>query len=111
MCIRDRPGTGRWGAAVLLDGNIGIGGDATALLGRIRELLRPGGRAVVEVHGPGTESRVTAARLTVDGDPTDWFPWSVVGTDAIDELGAAAGLEALSVRSSGDRWFANLHRS
>jgi SAM-dependent methyltransferase len=36
------PGEGRWGTALLADGNIGIGGDPGALLHRVRQLLAPG---------------------------------------------------------------------
>ncbi|MFD9907739.1 class I SAM-dependent methyltransferase, partial [Streptomyces sp. NPDC059063] len=37
------PGEGRWGTALLLDGNIGIGGDPAALLARVARLLAPRG--------------------------------------------------------------------
>ena len=41
-CVFERiPGAGTWGSALLLDGNIGIGGAPVALLARLRELLRP----------------------------------------------------------------------
>lgn len=104
------PGTGRWGAAVLLDGNIGIGGDPGALLRRLRQLLRPGGRIVSEVAAPGTPSRTVDARITLGGSTTPWFPWSVVGSDGIGEPVEESGLELLSVRRSGRRWFATIHR-
>ena len=46
------PGEGRWGTALLLDGNIGIGGDPRALLAPDwRELRRPG-RPVDRRDGP-----------------------------------------------------------
>ena len=35
------PGTGRWGTALLMDGNLGIGGDPPALLDRMAQLLAP----------------------------------------------------------------------
>lgn len=35
------PGKGLWGSALLLDGNVGIGGDASALLARLSTLLDP----------------------------------------------------------------------
>ena len=38
------PGHGRWGTALLLDGNIGIGGAPDALLRRVAALLRVDGR-------------------------------------------------------------------
>ena len=42
------PGQGRWGTALLLDGNIGIGGVPDALLRRVATLLRVNGRVLVE---------------------------------------------------------------
>ena len=47
------PGEGRWDTALLADGNIGIGGDPVALLARVRELLAPEGRVVVDLAAPG----------------------------------------------------------
>ena len=47
------PREGRWQTVLLADENLGIGGDPEALLARARELLEPGGRAVVEVAAPG----------------------------------------------------------
>jgi SAM-dependent methyltransferase len=44
------PGEGRWDTALLADGNVGIGGDPVMLMRRVRDLLAPGGRAVVEVR-------------------------------------------------------------
>lgn len=35
------PGEGRWDTALLLDGNVGIGGDPAALLHRMAQLLTP----------------------------------------------------------------------
>ncbi|WP_194895258.1 class I SAM-dependent methyltransferase [Catenulispora pinisilvae] len=50
--IFDRlPGAGRWPHALLMDGNIGIGGDPGALLDRLRTLIRPGvGELIVETE-------------------------------------------------------------
>ena len=104
------PGTGRWGAALLLDGNIGIGGRPVTLLDRLRSLLRPGGRIVAEVEGPGAESRTVEARIHRGDRCSDWFPWAVVGADAIGDLARQAGLRPLSTRRSGERWFATLQR-
>ncbi|MER8056396.1 MULTISPECIES: class I SAM-dependent methyltransferase [unclassified Streptomyces] len=42
------PGEGRWDTVLLMDGNIGIGGDPVALLGRVAALLRPGGLLIAE---------------------------------------------------------------
>src|SRR5271170_2626093 len=57
------PGTGRWATVLLADGNIGIGGDPAALLGRVAELLAPRGRAIVELEAPGVPLRREQVRL------------------------------------------------
>ena len=52
--IFDRlPGTGSWNSALLLDGNIGIGGSPDALLRRLVGLLARGGAVLVELDPPG----------------------------------------------------------
>ncbi len=104
------PGTGRWGAAVLLDGNIGIGGDPAALLDRLHDLLRPGGRVVAEVGKPGSETEIIQARISIGENATKWFPWAVVGADGIAEAADLADMDLLSIRPSNDRWFATLQR-
>jgi len=102
------PGEGRWASVLLLDGNIGIGGDPVALLARVRELLHVHGTAVVEVDPPGSLSASTTARLERDGERTGWFPWALVAADRVDALAERAGLRADSVRAMGGRWFATL---
>jgi hypothetical protein len=46
------PWSGRWQAALLLDGNIGIGGRPIALLKRVRELLSSTGIVICELKPP-----------------------------------------------------------
>ncbi|MEJ7891021.1 MAG: class I SAM-dependent methyltransferase [Solirubrobacteraceae bacterium] len=97
----DLPGVGDWATALLLDGNIGIGGDAAVLLARVRTLLRPGGSAIVEVEPPGAGTRGGRVRLE-QGDVTSlWFPWAHVDADGIRELADVADLRCI-----GGRWFA-----
>ncbi|UUU29937.1 methyltransferase domain-containing protein [Streptomyces sp. CA-210063] len=52
------PGEGRWGTALLLDGNLGIGGDPRALLRRLGELLLPGGLLIAETVPADVDERV-----------------------------------------------------
>ncbi|MCX3287663.1 class I SAM-dependent methyltransferase [Streptomyces sp. NEAU-H22] len=77
------PGEGRWDTVLLMDGNIGIGGDPSALLERVAGLLRPGGLLIAETAPAEIDERVrvhiTDARTTA-GDP---FPWARVGTRAL----------------------------
>ncbi len=110
------PGEGRWGSAVLLDGNIGIGGTPVVLLRRVRGLLRPGGQAVVEVEPPGTASEALIVRVEKEGAPGGapagagdvgpWFPWARVGADDFAALATDAGLVPAGFTVADDRWFA-----
>jgi SAM-dependent methyltransferase len=104
------PGEGRWGTALLADGNIGIGGDPKALLIRSAELLQPGGRVVVDLAAPGTGLETRTIRLETRSRYSRPFQWSVVGVDAIGMLAAGAGLVVERLHQHGDRWFAVLHK-
>ena len=104
------PGEGRWGAVVLFDGNVGIGGSPRALLRRCATLVRPRGRVLVEVEPPGAPCGRLTVRLAVGADTSAWFPWARVGADAIGGLVAAADLELVRVSAHGDRWFAEAVR-
>jgi SAM-dependent methyltransferase len=104
------PGEGRWGTVLLLDGNIGIGGDAVRLLRRCRKLIAPAGIILVEVEPPGRRSRARWARLERGASRSPWFPWAVVGADAVDELAGQAGLVVARLDHGGGRWFAYLGR-
>jgi SAM-dependent methyltransferase len=104
--IFDRiPGATRWGSALLLDGNIGIGGDPGVLLRRIAGLLRPGGRVLAELAGPGIASAPMEVRVETDGARGPWFPWARVGIDDAGCIGAGAGLALEHEWSAGERWF------
>jgi len=102
------PGTGRWETVLLLDGNIGIGGDPQRLLRRCAALVRPGGVVVAEVEAPGAGWRRCRARLERDADRGPWFRWAVVGCDAIAELACAASLEVRTINRVEHRWIAVL---
>jgi len=102
------PAEGRWGTAILFDGNIGIGGDPVELLRRLCSLLGARGRAVVEVEPPGTPTVATEARIERDGEVSDWFPWACVGADHVDDLAFDGGLIRSAWWRTADRWFAVL---
>ncbi|GAA3814665.1 class I SAM-dependent methyltransferase [Nocardioides panacisoli] len=102
------PGEGRWQTVLLADGNIGIGGDPSGLLERVRQLLDPRGHVVVEVAGPGVPTRTVPVRLQCSCAQTGWFRWSVVGVDGVAALAASAGLALLGCYQHGVRWWAVL---
>ncbi|MBF6214790.1 class I SAM-dependent methyltransferase [Nocardia puris] len=97
------PGHGRWHYALLADGNLGIGGDPARMLRRVRDLLAPGGVAVVEFEPAGTGMVSGPIRLETHTAVGDWFPWAHVGIEHVPDLAAVAGLEVLTTTTVSDR--------
>lgn len=105
-----RAGAG-WGGVVLLDGNIGIGGDPEALLARIAELARPGASAWVEADAtPWTDRRFTACLSDGWGHESDPFPWASVGWRRLPLIAGACGWTSVATRAVEGRRFCLLHR-
>lgn len=104
----DVPDAGRWRTALLLDGNIGIGGDPAALLRRVAGVLAGGGETIAELSAAGGSSMRQRVRIEAPGEVSDWFPWATVSVDAIGVTAAAAGLRVQSVFQAGGRAFARL---
>ncbi|MFE0173269.1 class I SAM-dependent methyltransferase [Streptomyces sp. NPDC059002] len=77
------PDEGRWGTALLIDGNVGIGGDPTALLARVAQLLAPGGLLIVETASVDVDERVEVCVDDGRGSPGELFPWSRLGAAAL----------------------------
>jgi SAM-dependent methyltransferase len=102
------PGRGWWASTLLLDGSIGIGGDPQALVKRILELLRPGGKLLIEVEPPGAPIAATRLRLEAPCGSSEWLPWGRVAADRVSELAASAGCSAPACWRRGGRWFAEL---
>lgn len=107
--VFDESFVGEFETALLLDGNIGIGGSPSGLLARVAELLSPNGRILVEVEAPDCETREVKLRLEGPDDVSEWFPWAWVGADAVGGIAAEAGLETVDQWSTEGRWFAQLH--
>jgi SAM-dependent methyltransferase len=107
--IFDRlPGAGRWRTALLLDGNIGIGGRPDALLGRLVGLLAAGGIVLVELDPPGAGVARRRVRLEAGATVSDWFAWAHVGAEAIAIPARAAGMRVAARWHDQRRWFAAL---
>ncbi|GAA0664087.1 class I SAM-dependent methyltransferase [Streptomyces thermocarboxydovorans] len=103
------PGTGRWGTALLLDGNIGIGGDPSALLARLARLLAPGGLLLAETAPlPDADERVTVQVTGARGTPGSPFPWARLGTAALLRYAGEAGWRTEADWTSGGRSFVAL---
>jgi SAM-dependent methyltransferase len=110
------PGEGRWGTVLLMDGNIGIGGDPHALLARMAELLAPGGLLLAETSPLDVDECAQVQVVDVrdahghadkhaDGRP---FPWARLGTPALLRHAEGAGWRPVAQWTSGGRAFAAL---
>jgi SAM-dependent methyltransferase len=104
------PGSGTWRSALLLDGNIGIGGAPARLLARIGTLLTDDGEVLVELDHPDTTTATLRARIETGRHASSWFPWARVSAAGIDAVARAGGLAVSETWSHGDRWFARLTR-
>ncbi|UOX88454.1 class I SAM-dependent methyltransferase [Amycolatopsis sp. FBCC-B4732] len=103
------PGEGTWRTTVLADGNIGIGGDPLRLLHRVRELLHPDGRLLVETAPDAAGLWRGEARLRDRrGGTGGWFPWAVLDLHALRELAEAIGFRVCAVRQGHYRHFADV---
>lgn len=107
----DLPGAGSWRTALLLDGNIGIGGCPTRLLTRIRALLREDGELLVELGGPEEPTEAMLVRIETANEVSSWFPWARVSTNDVKGMARTAGFAVQSQWTLGGRWFARLSLS
>ncbi|MEV6260486.1 methyltransferase domain-containing protein [Streptomyces sp. NPDC051784] len=98
------PGEGRWDTALLIDGNIGIGGDPRALLRRVAALLAPGGLLITEAAPHDVDERVEV-RLDDGrgggGSAAPHFPWARVGASALLDYARSEGWRSV------DQWEAD----
>jgi SAM-dependent methyltransferase len=104
------PGNGTWRSALLLDGNIGIGGAPARLLARIGALLGDEGEVLVELDPPDTATAAVRARIETPRRVSSWFPWARVSAAGIGPVARAGGFEVAASWSLGERWFARLSR-
>ena len=105
------PGEGRWHTLLLIDGNIGIGGDPGALLRRLAELASSDGTLLVETEPAETDERLTV-RLHDGGSPRGpAFPWARLGPRALRRHAADAGWRSTDEWRAGGRAFTELRRT
>lgn len=97
------PREGSWGTALLIDGNIGIGGDPRALLSRVARLVAEGGVLLAETSPLDVDERVQVRVYDGGGAQGSAFPWARVGTPALLRYAQAAGW---SVPDEADCWTA-----
>lgn len=103
---------GEWMTTLLIDGNIGIGGDVSALLARCVELIAPAGSVIVEVHDVAHTDRAFDGTVTdLYGHESDSFRWAEIGRDALVAKAGSVGLKLAQAWVADDRTFCRLVRA
>nr|WP_246203496.1 class I SAM-dependent methyltransferase [Streptomyces tailanensis] len=105
------PREGRWGTILLMDGNVGIGGDLATLLARLHDLVRPGGRLLAEAADEDVNQRLTVRVEDAHGRHGRPFPWARVGTTALLHAADSTGWILTGRWSADGRPFVELHRA
>jgi glycosyltransferase A (GT-A) superfamily protein (DUF2064 family)/SAM-dependent methyltransferase len=102
------PAEGRWGTALLMDTNVGLGGDVAALLARCVRLVTSGGLIICEVDQVPERHDVYTVVLRTEFATSPPVAWSRIGTSAL--VRAARSLDLLLVEewTSGGRAFVAL---
>jgi SAM-dependent methyltransferase len=103
------PIEGTWQTALLVDGNIGIGGDVRAMLLRCRELLSATGEIVVELHDDiDRDSTYTGTLVDARGHESANFPWAEIGLRPMIAVAHDVGLTLAQAWQLGGRSFCRL---
>ena len=105
------PAEGRWGTALLVDGNIGMGGDVATLLQRCRGLVAPGGLIICEVDASPDRHDVCEVVLDCDGVESVPLPWASIGARPLERIAAGLDLVMAEEWTAEGRVFVTLRRT
>jgi hypothetical protein len=85
-----------------------LGGDPRRILTRAAELLRRGGRCLVEFDGAAKGVRDGWVRLESARAVGPWFRWASVGIDSAGHLAEKVGMSVTGIHPVGERVVATL---
>ncbi|MFF8841324.1 class I SAM-dependent methyltransferase [Streptomyces sp. NPDC015127] len=111
------PREGAWDTALLIDGNVGIGGDPAALLARAAELVAREGVLIVETAPVEVDERSDVRVFAGGGGGVfagaegSLFPWARVGAGALRRYAGAVGWGVRESWAGGGRRFVTLRRA
>lgn len=104
------PGEGRWSTVLLLDGNVGIGGDPAVLLTRLFSVVAPGSHLLAEANPHDVDEHLTVRIEDAHGRHGRPFPWARLGSHALQRTAEAAGWVLIDRWTAEDRPFVELLR-
>lgn len=103
------PHPGGWQSILLLDGNIGIGGNIALLLRRCRQLIAPTGALLIEVDSdPTLDTAYTAVLEDELGNRSESFKWARTGGPGVVSRSENAGWVVAGTSSRQGRVFVRL---
>jgi SAM-dependent methyltransferase len=103
------PQSGNWRSALLLDGNIGIGGNVGRLLRRCRKLIAPLGTLLVEVDpDDDIDAAYQAVLVDSEGNRSEPFVWARTGRRGLEAKASAGGWILASTEHLQGRAFCRL---
>jgi len=86
------PAEGRWPTILLMDGNVGIGGDVVRLLRRVAEILEQQGLLIVECAPQDEVDEVLSVRFSsCDKAMGPEFAWARMGSAALRRQAPSCG--------------------
>jgi SAM-dependent methyltransferase len=101
-------GEGRWGTTLLLDGNVGIGGDVPRLLRRCRQIVGGGGLIICETDTDPERDEAYEVVLSRPGRQSAPLPWAAIGARPLQQVAAALDLIVTEVWDADHRSFVAL---
>lgn len=102
------PEEGRWDTALLMDGNIGIGGEPRLLLRRIRSLVHDRGLLIAETSSVDVDERRHVRIHVGQRAASAAFAWAVVGARAVIRHGRLSGWTLAEQWNTAERHFVAL---
>ena len=104
------PAEGRWGTALLVDSNIGMGGDLEALLRRCHDLIAARGLVICEVDPAPDRDEVHQVVLSSDRLTSTPLPWGRIGARTLARVAGTLGLMVTEEWTAGGRIFVTLRK-
>jgi SAM-dependent methyltransferase len=102
------PAEGRWGTALLLDGNIGIGGDIAQLLTRCRDLVGAGGLIICEIQTDPDCAEQYDIVLSGGDQASHPLAWASAGLHTVQRVAAELDLIIAEEWRAGGRAFVSM---
>ena len=99
---------GRWGTSLLLDGNIGIGGDVPGLLRRCGQIVGGGGLIICEIDTDPERDEAYEVVLSRPGCQSAPVPWAAIGVRPLLRMASALDLIVTEVWEADHRSFVAL---